>query len=410
MRLIGMLHDIDQAKLFSSFLAKEGIENELEIEQNKDWGSDLYGTCVCRLWIKEEDQLGQSTELFALFQQDPAAQRFRSDIALKRTGSRAGWVEPLYVKPQEKAAAEDGPLGALPRGRARPTGRGRLVAIGGALTIYFILGCTLLFIISIATAPSTPITPSSPIPSQFVMASSITKQLLFDYPHAYELFDELIATYGIDKLEKPSGLPEAGVHLLEQYNITPYWDGVYPALLAVMKKEKAPQSLSAPLFEKIRQGEVWRLFTPILLHADIFHLLFNMLWLAVLGVQIEHRLGPRRYLFFIAATALVSNVAQYLMSGPNFLGFSGVLCAMLSFIWVRQARAPWEGYQLQRSTIAVIALFIMAMFSFQLLAFFLQIWGYQSFAPGIANTAHLSGAAIGALLALVPLFAWRRPL
>ena len=45
-------------------------------------------------------------------------------------------------------------------------------------------------------------------------------------------------------------------------------------------------------------------FFPILLHADIFHLFFNMLWLIVLGKQIEQRLKTGRYVLFILLIAM----------------------------------------------------------------------------------------------------------
>ena len=38
MRVIYTLPDLQKAQLFSSFLNEEGIENQLEIETNTDWG------------------------------------------------------------------------------------------------------------------------------------------------------------------------------------------------------------------------------------------------------------------------------------------------------------------------------------------------------------------------------------
>ena len=160
------------------------------------------------------------------------------------------------------------------------------------------------------------------------------------------------------------------------------------------------------LIEKIRDGEFWRLFTPCLMHNDILHILFNMLWLIVLGKQLEQRLGIRRYLLLVLLTGIFSNTCQYLMSGSDFLGFSGVLCAMLAFIWIRQKIAPWEGYPLERSTIAFMMVFILAMSIIQIGSFFLENQYQISISPGIANTAHLSGAFIGICMACLPCFAW----
>lgn len=405
MRLIGSLNNVDLARKFSTFLTEEGIENQLEIKQNTDWGSENYGTYLCNIWIIEEDALKRTLQLFSEFQADPKGARFK-----KGAQPFLGFIPPISAGAPPRPGIDAGAATYA----AAPSTKGKQAAqplsLSGALTFYIILFCSLIFIIELATTPSLPVPANTPAFNHLAIASPVTKNFLYDYPKAYGLLDEFISRYGVEKLQDPSTLPEEGQNLLNLYKQTPYWQGIYPAIVSLAKEEATqPKDLSAPLFERIRSGEIWRLITPIFLHTDIFHILFNMLWLAVLGIQLEHRQGPRRYMLFILLTAAVSNTAQYIMSGPNFLGFSGVLCAMLAFIWVRQAHAPWEGYQLQRSTLTIIGIFIFAMFSLQLLSFALQVAGYEPFSPGVANTAHLSGAAVGALLAFTSTFSWRRP-
>jgi len=64
--------------------------------------------------------------------------------------------------------------------------------------------------------------------------------------------------------------------------------------------------LKAPFLEKIRQGEVWRLFSPVLLHGTWLHILFNMAWLWLLGRQIEQRLGILKYLIFSVIVGVIA--------------------------------------------------------------------------------------------------------
>ena len=132
-----------------------------------------------------------------------------------------------------------------------------------------------------------------------------------------------------------------------------------------------------------------------------------MLWLIVLGQQLEQRIGPRRYILFSLIVGVVSNTCQYLMSGPDFFGYSGIVCGMLAFIFVRQKVAAWEGYPLQKSTINFLLFFIVSMMLVQFLSFYLETQHGISISPGLANTAHITGAAIGALLGLTPLFSWK---
>ena len=67
---------------------------------------------------------------------------------------------------------------------------------------------------------------------------------------------------------------------------------------------------------EILAGQVWRLVTPIFLHAPLasnpFHLLFNMFWLFDLGGMIERRLGSLRFVLLVAFIAITSNYGQYL--------------------------------------------------------------------------------------------------
>lgn len=187
---------------------------------------------------------------------------------------------------------------------------------------------------------------------------------------------------------------------------SPYWQGIYGWILAKIKGEPT-STVEGPLFEKIREGQIWRLFTPCLLHKDLLHILFNMLWVWYLGRPIEQRIGPFRMILFTLIAGVGSNTCQYLMGGPFFIGYSGIVTALAGFIWMREKVAPWEGYPLNRSTILFLLIFILAILGLQIVSFFLQIFTSYSFAPNIANTAHIAGALIGALLARGRFFAQR---
>jgi GlpG protein len=159
------------------------------------------------------------------------------------------------------------------------------------------------------------------------------------------------------------------------------------------------------LFAKIREGELWRLFTPCLLHADFLHILFNMAWLLLLGKQIEEKIRPLKMAMLILTIGILSNTAQYLMSGPSFLGFSGVIVGMATFIWMRQRKAPWEGYATSRTTLYFLLLFVLAMCVLEGLALVLHAFSVFEISPAIANTAHITGGLCGLLLGQFSFFA-----
>ena len=55
---------------------------------------------------------------------------------------------------------------------------------------------------------------------------------------------------------------------------------------------------------EIRHGEVWRLFTPMLVHFSLPHLFFNWLWMLDLGTMIERRQSARMLLALVLAPVL----------------------------------------------------------------------------------------------------------
>lgn len=379
MRLICTLHDLNQAKQFSEYLASQNIDHQIEAVENKDWGQDSYGSSTCYVWVRDEERFPEAMQMAQQFIKDPHDPQFS-------TPSLSPSETPSDIPSTIETGKEN----------------------QSSLTRFFLIVCCFLFFVGMMTEPVLKVRPPPSIPATPLYSPPINKALMYDYPAAYELIDSLVDKYGIDAVMTPQALPEEGQKILTQFKNTPYWEGFYPLIVAHFSDEHAPLQHNAPLFEKIRTGEIWRIFTPAFLHNDIFHLFFNMIWLVVLGRQIEQRIGKWRYLLFILIAAVIPNTAQYLMSGPNFLGFSGILCAMLTFIWVRQRKTAWEGYQLERGTFIFISLFILLMFILQSVAFVLETQGNRSLSIGIANTAHLVGAATGLVLAKLNLFSWQK--
>lgn len=241
----------------------------------------------------------------------------------------------------------------------------------------------------------------------FLFTSPVEKALLFDYPLLYQRIERFITLYGSEELEDKGSLSPGATDLLQKIERTSSWPGFYQIVLKKGWKGLLEGFDHYPTFEKIKKGQYWRFFSPCFLHGDLFHIFFNMLWLIVLGKQLEERLSPLKYIFFISLIAVFSNTAQYLMSGPNFVGFSGVLCGMLAFIWTRQRKAPWEGYQMDKTTLSFMALFIIGLSLLQMSSFLLEKTFQIEFSPNVANMAHLSGALGGYLLGSTSFFTWR---
>lgn len=396
MRLIGNLDDERKAIVFSQFLQQKGIPHQIEIQTEKDWGSHAYGSHECQVWIYEEEHVEEVTKWLHQFKDDPYHPIFNlspSTPTFKR--------QPLPPPSQTTGIPSSVP--PPPPRKAKISSWDQQPM--GWLTRSLLIICSLLFFLSHT------LTPNQSIPERYegliLFTSPIEKVLLFDYPKFYQLLDRFFQNYGFEQLESPQDLPPEGQRLLQRINETPVWPGYYQLILTKGWKAAVDGLSQYPTFEKIKEGQLWRLVSPCLLHGDIFHLFFNMLWLIVLGKQLEQRLKPLRYAIFMIIVGVISNTAQYLMSGSNFIGFSGILCGMLAFIWMRQKYAAWEGYQIDRLTMIFMLLFIIGMAAIQLLSFVLEKSFNLAFSPNIANMAHLAGGMVGFLLGRLNFFSWR---
>ena len=139
-------------------------------------------------------------------------------------------------------------------------------------------------------------------------------------------------------------------------------------------------------FYWVAQGQVWRLFTPALIHGHILHLLLDLQWFYFCGSVVERIRGTWRIAGLTILSAVVSNLAQYWWSGPYFCGLSGVGYALYGYVWMKSLFQPETRFVVPR------ALHIM-----------FWVWTLICFSGllPIANAAHAAGLAAGILYGMV---------
>ena len=62
----------------------------------------------------------------------------------------------------------------------------------------------------------------------------------------------------------------------------------------------------------VHEGQWYRLFTAAFLHANISHILFNMITLAIIGSPVEAELGKARFTGRVPVVSFGGSVASYL--------------------------------------------------------------------------------------------------
>jgi len=84
-----------------------------------------------------------------------------------------------------------------------------------------------------------------------------------------------------------------------------------------------------------RQGRVWELLTATFLHADLWHILGNMLFLWIVGREMEGLYGSRDFLAFYLVAAVVSTLVwaatQAITGDPrSMVGASGAVMGVVA--------------------------------------------------------------------------------
>lgn len=165
-----------------------------------------------------------------------------------------------------------------------------------------------------------------------------------------------------------------------------------------------PRRLTSNLVYDPKDMNLYRMITATLSHGDIFHLAGNLLFFYIFSACVELIVGSLVYLLFISATTVGTSLSySYAMMGVSdalpTLGLSGVVMAGVAAL----------GVMIPTAKIRCFFWFLIYFKIFRVPAFLIAIWyvGWDIFEMNIFGNhsyinyvAHVSGAAMGALLGL----------
>lgn len=136
--------------------------------------------------------------------------------------------------------------------------------------------------------------------------------------------------------------------------------------------------------DAILRGELWRLFTPMLLHGSLVHIAFNMYALHIFGPSLEGRFGHWRFLFLYLLGGFAGNVASFIFSPAYSLGSStaifGLLGAEMVFSYRNRQLLGARARRVLANVITVAGINLIIGLS-----------------PGIDNWGHIGGLVGGTL-------------
>lgn len=108
------------------------------------------------------------------------------------------------------------------------------------------------------------------------------------------------------------------------YAWTSFIDWEYPTLMLQLNfPENAEQ-----------QQDYWRYFSHSLVHLSLPHIAFNLSFWWLFGGAIEKKLGSLTLILIYFASAVISGFMQNWASGAWFFGLSGVVYAVMGFVFI----------------------------------------------------------------------------
>jgi membrane associated rhomboid family serine protease len=169
-------------------------------------------------------------------------------------------------------------------------------------------------------------------------------------------------------------------------------------------------------FEGGAGAKVWTFVTYSLLHANLTHLAFNVLWLLPFGSALARRFGAVRFFVFLAVTAAAGALAHLVthehavvpMIGAS-ASVSGAMAAAIRFAFVRGSFLSFSRSDADTAA-KVPALPLLQALRDRRIVGFLGVWfalniifgvgaiGVESDSAGVAWEAHIGGFVAGLLL------------
>ena len=134
----------------------------------------------------------------------------------------------------------------------------------------------------------------------------------------------------------------------------------------------------------IKMGEFYRLLTGAFVHVDMFHLLFNMYALYVLGEQIEKFYGSLKYAILYLVSAITGNLLSILLNtNAVSIGASGAIFGVMgAIVYFGYNYRIYFGNTIVKQIVPIILVNLLIGFSFS----------------GIDNWAHIGGLVGGLIL------------
>jgi len=187
-------------------------------------------------------------------------------------------------------------------------------------------------------------------------------------------------------------------------------------LFAFIPARFDPEIRAAVHFPGGLAADVWTFFTYAFLHAEVLHLVVNLVWMLAFGSAVAWRFGAVRFLAFFLVTSAISAAAYWFMHPGEtapVIGASGAISAMMAaacrFVFgdggpIGFGRRGAEAYRMpalplkQALRNRQVIVFLLAWFAFNLISAVSFVSNSLSGGVNVAWEAHVGGFLAGLFL------------
>ncbi len=134
---------------------------------------------------------------------------------------------------------------------------------------------------------------------------------------------------------------------------------------------------------KVKEGQIYRLFTSMFVHANFLHLLCNMYSLYIIGNQIETVMGKIKYILIYLISGITGNLLSFILTPGLSVGASGAIFGLMGSLL-------YFGYHHR--------LYLSSVIKTQIIPLIIINLGIGFITPGIDNAAHIGGLIGGYLI------------
>lgn len=143
----------------------------------------------------------------------------------------------------------------------------------------------------------------------------------------------------------------------------------------------------------LKDNQWWRLISPIFIHFSFAHLVFNCLWIYVLGEKIERVDNKIIFILIVITSSIFSNFLQFYWTDSSYFGgLSGAIYGLLGFCMILEMESEYDRYGLPPA----LYLFMIAWLVLGFIGV-LELFGFGK----VANFAHLGGLVSGVMFAMI---------